>query len=84
MSEEFDEEALKKQFLSAVAVEPKAEPTRVETQDAVDAAVKQVNVQTGSRDMAVLFVTSLFSILLVLFAPVATAIARKKDEQSRL
>lgn len=82
MSDQLDEEALRKQFLSAVSAEPMAEPSRVETKDAVDAAVRQANVQTGGRDMAVLFVTSLFSVLLVLFAPVAGAIAKQKDEQS--
>lgn len=52
-----------------------------QTQAAIDSAIKQANIQTGTRDLTSLMMTSLFSILLIFFAPMAGIIAKKTLEK---
>lgn len=80
--DEHDEEALGKHFLGLANNDRLHEPTQCDTEKAVHSAIQEANVQTGVRDLTTLLTTSIFSILLIFFAPMASLIARKKAEKN--
>tara|TARA_R110002096_G_scaffold212159_1_gene399478 strand:+ start:40 stop:309 length:270 start_codon:yes stop_codon:yes gene_type:complete len=73
-----EEESLRQQFLEAMP------PASISDEDeAIDDVLLQANRQTGTRDMIVLAVSSFFSFLQLLMAPLVAHIATHNINQSK-
>ena len=74
-----DEARLKRQFLAQSELDKIVEPPLID--QVLPETLRQTNVQTGTRDLLILAITSFFALLLVFCAPLLAASAKKGSSQ---